>query len=34
VVISAGAGFDERSMLALVHHQQKYIANGGDYIEK
>ena len=33
-VISTGADFYEHSMQALLHHWQKYIANGGDYFEK
>ena len=33
-VTSVGAGFDEYSMQALVHHWQKCLANGGDYVEK
>jgi len=31
---SAGADFYECGMQALVHHWQKCIANGGDYVEK
>jgi len=31
---SAGAGFYEHGMQALVHRWRKCIANGGDYVEK
>jgi hypothetical protein len=31
---SGAADFYERGMRALVHRWRKYIANGGDYIEK
>ena len=30
----ASAGFYKQSMQALVHHWQKCIANGGNYVEK
>jgi len=33
-VTSAGADFYEHSMKALVHHCQKWITNGDDYVEK
>jgi len=33
-VTSAGANFYELGMQALVHRWRKYIANGGDYVEK
>ena len=33
-VTSSAADFYNGSMQALVHHWQKYIANGGDYAEK
>ena len=31
-VTSSGADFYECGMHALVHHWQKYIVNGGDYV--
>jgi hypothetical protein len=31
---SAGADFYEHSIQDLVHHWQKCITNGGDYVEK
>jgi hypothetical protein len=33
-IIALGADFSERSMQALVHHWQKCIANGEDYVER
>ena len=33
-VTSADADIYEHGMQASVHHWQKYIANGGDYVKK